>query len=217
MSKKITDKDGNTYVQKKPFYKRFWFWILAIIVIFILGTALGGNSDNSNNGSTSSTKKVDGITKSQFNAIKLSENDGTSLKNTEKQFGKKPSSTSTDTIDGIKSDMNTWDKVANGDLGSAVTVGFSNNHAISKSIDGLKVKRANKITLSDFNSISNGMSKDNIKNKFGEPNGYSITSISGITSEDWSYTSDIKGDTGANFIITFQNDAVSGKTQTDMK
>lgn len=84
MSKKITDKDGNTYVQKKPFYKRFWFWILAIIVIFILGTALGGNSDNSNNGSTSSTKKVDGITKSQFNAIKLSENDGTSLKNTEK-------------------------------------------------------------------------------------------------------------------------------------
>ena len=52
------------------------------------------------------------------------------------------------------------------------------------------------------------MSKDDIKNKFGEPNGYSITSISGITSEDWSYTSDIKGDTGANFIITFQNDAV---------
>ena len=60
MSKKIMDKDGNTYVQKKPFYKRFWFWILAIIVVFGIGSALGGGKDNGGSkvSSTSSSKKA---------------------------------------------------------------------------------------------------------------------------------------------------------------
>lgn len=31
MAKKIVDENGNTDVQKKPFYKRGWFWTLAII------------------------------------------------------------------------------------------------------------------------------------------------------------------------------------------
>ncbi|WP_208422146.1 DUF4352 domain-containing protein [Latilactobacillus fragifolii] len=46
MSKKITDENGNTYVQKKPFYKRIWFWILVVIVVAIGGSALGGNKNN---------------------------------------------------------------------------------------------------------------------------------------------------------------------------
>ncbi|QEA48384.1 DUF4352 domain-containing protein [Latilactobacillus curvatus] len=46
MAKKITDENGNTYVQKKPFYKRVWFWILVVIVLIIGGSALGGNKDN---------------------------------------------------------------------------------------------------------------------------------------------------------------------------
>ena len=33
MSKKITDQDGNVYIQKKPFYKRVWFIVLAAIII----------------------------------------------------------------------------------------------------------------------------------------------------------------------------------------
>lgn len=58
MSKKITDKDGNTYVQKKPFYKRFWFWILAIIVIIVIGGMVGGESDTSSSSSSSSTSSL---------------------------------------------------------------------------------------------------------------------------------------------------------------
>lgn len=54
MAKKITDENGNTYVQKKPFYKRVWFWILAIIVIAVIGSSIGGNK------SDDSAKKVDG-------------------------------------------------------------------------------------------------------------------------------------------------------------
>lgn len=56
MAKKIKDENGNTYVQKKPFYKRVWFWILAIIAIIIIAASMGGgsDSDSSKSGSKSS-------------------------------------------------------------------------------------------------------------------------------------------------------------------
>ena len=59
MSKKITDENGNTYVQKKPFYKRGWFWVLAIIVIFGIGSMgkeSDGTSSSSNDVATSSSE-----------------------------------------------------------------------------------------------------------------------------------------------------------------
>ncbi|MDV6381050.1 DUF3862 domain-containing protein [Pediococcus pentosaceus] len=227
MSKKIKDDNGNVYVQKKPFYKRVWFWVVVIIILGGIGSQMGGSDTSltSNNKSetaskttnSSSSKKADGITKAQFDSIKLDESNGTSLADVKKTFGGKPDSTSTDTIEGVKSDMDTWDKVANGELVSNVVIGFSNDHAISKAITGLKVSRPNKITLDKFNSISNGATKDDVKKAFGEPNGYSITSLAGESSEDWSYTSGVKGNLGSNFTITFQNDVVSGKSQSSMK
>ena len=36
MSKKITDQDGNVYIQKKPIYKRVWFIVLAVIVFILI-------------------------------------------------------------------------------------------------------------------------------------------------------------------------------------
>ena len=56
MAKKIKDENGNTYVQKKPFYKRVWFWIVAVIAIFIIGGALGCGSDDTSSNSSSSSK-----------------------------------------------------------------------------------------------------------------------------------------------------------------
>lgn len=44
MSKKITDENGNTYVQKKPFYKKVWVWIVAVIALMIFGSAAGSHS-----------------------------------------------------------------------------------------------------------------------------------------------------------------------------
>lgn len=34
MSKKITDENGNVYVQKKPFYKKWWVWVLILLGVF---------------------------------------------------------------------------------------------------------------------------------------------------------------------------------------
>lgn len=54
MAKKIQGDDGKTYVQKKPFYKRVWFWVLAIVVIIVVASQMNGGSDS--NSSTTSDK-----------------------------------------------------------------------------------------------------------------------------------------------------------------
>lgn len=58
--KKIKDQSGNVYVLKKPFYKRFWFWILLLFLI-VCGVALSGgetekSSSNNQTATTTSTK-----------------------------------------------------------------------------------------------------------------------------------------------------------------
>lgn len=46
MSKKIKDENGTTYVEKKPFYKKKWFIVIAaIVVIGAIGSSLGGDKD----------------------------------------------------------------------------------------------------------------------------------------------------------------------------
>lgn len=40
MSKKMKDEKGKTYIEKQPFYKKWWFWL---IIIFIASAAFGGS------------------------------------------------------------------------------------------------------------------------------------------------------------------------------
>ncbi|KRM13297.1 DUF4352 domain-containing protein [Paucilactobacillus suebicus] len=67
MSKRIKGEDGNTYVQKKPFYKRVWFWILIVLVlIFAISGINGGDttsSSSSKSSSSSSSKKTNPLSK----------------------------------------------------------------------------------------------------------------------------------------------------------
>ena len=61
MAKKIVDENGNTDVQKKPFYKRGWFLTLAIIVVLVIA-AIGRADDSakkvSSEHKTTSSAKV---------------------------------------------------------------------------------------------------------------------------------------------------------------
>ena len=52
MSKKITDESGKTYVEKKPFYKKGCFWIIAVVAVAIIIGAVAGGSGGSDNGGT---------------------------------------------------------------------------------------------------------------------------------------------------------------------
>ncbi|AOA00434.1 hypothetical protein CKN82_12590 [Carnobacterium divergens] len=43
MAKKIKDENGNVYVKKKPFYKKWWVWVIAVLVLFFIVDSLGGS------------------------------------------------------------------------------------------------------------------------------------------------------------------------------
>lgn len=47
VKKSVVGEDGKHYVvkEKKPFYKKVWFWVLAIILVAIIGSALGGSAE----------------------------------------------------------------------------------------------------------------------------------------------------------------------------
>lgn len=66
VKKKVTSEDGKTYVmkEKKPFYKRVWFWILAIIILFaVIGGALGENNEKSP--TNNDVKKIESSSKNE--------------------------------------------------------------------------------------------------------------------------------------------------------
>jgi hypothetical protein len=98
-----------------------------------------------------------------------------------------------------------------------MVISFTDGKAFSKDLTGFKLTRKNKIDLAQFNEVANGTSYNDVINKFGEPDNYTETLIGGDKQTMVMYTSGVKGDLGANFNITFSNDAVSGKSQASMK
>ncbi|HEM7215337.1 TPA: DUF4352 domain-containing protein [Enterococcus faecium] len=68
MAKKVMGQDGKMYKVKKPFYKKVWFWVLAVILIIIIGSALNGGSDSnkaSDNGGEKVTKSSTSVSSSK--------------------------------------------------------------------------------------------------------------------------------------------------------
>ena len=52
--KKVIGEDGKTYVmkEKKPIYKRVWFWILAVMILVAFASSLGGGDESTSGGET---------------------------------------------------------------------------------------------------------------------------------------------------------------------
>lgn len=59
MAKKIKDENGNVYIQKKPFYKKWWVWLIAIIII--VAATSGGEEDKAET-ETSTDVKTESVT-----------------------------------------------------------------------------------------------------------------------------------------------------------
>lgn len=228
MAKKVTSEDGKTYKVKKPFYKRIWFWILAVVVVIAIAGGLGsqgnknsGNKTTTSKTATSSSKKEGGkITRTEFDSIKLGDlmqngNGGAKLDDLKSKFGN-PSSTSSSTTNGVKTDLVTWTNVEGG-WGANVIVSFTDGNAFSKNLTGFKLGRKQKITLADFNAFQNGTKYADFTSKWGQPDYYNESLIGGQKNVVAGYTSGVKGDLGSNFNVTFTNDALSGKTQSNMK
>lgn len=71
MAKQIKGEDGKVYVEKKPVYKRVWFWILVVLVIFIGSAAVSGGNDSSSSSSSSSAKSSSSSSSSHVSATKV--------------------------------------------------------------------------------------------------------------------------------------------------
>jgi len=215
--------------KKKHFYKRWWFWTIIVILLLAGGGVVGMKMTStgpfqqttkvSKSKKTTKKKKVvnkSGVTFAQYSGIFLNESSGTPIKTVQRLLGK-PSSTSTSTANNAKTEINTWNNVENGELGSSLKVTFANGHAIAKAISGLKAVRSEKLGLDAYSSVQNGMEESTVLTNVGKPNGYSESFSSDKTSKSFTYSSGVSGSTGANFVVNFTNGTVSGKSQTGMK
>lgn len=211
---------------KKHFYKSWWFWTIVAILLLAGGgfagmkmtetgpfaptTKVSKKNSTSTKKKTSTTKK--GVTLAQYNGIFINENYGLSASKTESVIGKASTTSTND-----QTNIYTWNNIKNGQLGSKLNVTFINDHATGKAISGLKVSRSEKLGLDVYNSIQNGQNEATIVNNVGKPNGYTESIANGTTTKTWTYSSGVKGDTGANFIISFSNGKVNGKSQSGMQ
>lgn len=236
--KKVTGEDGKTYVmkEKKPFYKKIWFWILVIIVI-IVGVNMGNGDKNSakdtskstssstttNSKAETTTKEDDGNLKATFDSIKigdiLSNGEGGSTLDEVKATLGDPDSQSETSVEGVTAKMVTWSGVKGGDILSSVVISFSNDKAVSKAVTGLKVASHDKVTLEQFNAVATdgSFTEDQARKQFGDPDSISTTIVNGATQNDLSWTKNVKGDLGANFNITFNDGNATAKSNYGMK
>lgn len=215
----------------KRFYKRWWFWLIIAIILLagggFEGMKLAGvgpfgpktekvAKKTTTKKKKTTTKKQTGITVAQYNGVYLSQTDGLTLATIEKIFGK-PANTTNTTVQNISTNAATWTKIADGGLGATLTINFANDHAISKSLNGLKITRNTKLGLNEYNMVQNDQSQADVISSLGKPNGYSEIIAAGTNTGTMTYSSGINGDTGSNFIINFENGKVSGKSQTGLK
>lgn len=212
----------------KHFYSRWWFWLIIIVILAGGGATVGMKITATGPFKVATTKvkkkdttkkkvkKQTGVTFYQYNGIYLNETSGTPIETVHNILGK-PSSTSITENQGVKTELDTWNDIQNGQLGSTLKVSFANGHAISKALNGLKVKRSEKLGLDAYSSIQNGQSVDAIHTNLGKPNSYSESLADGKSVVNYTYSSDVSGDTGANFVVTFTDGSVSGKSQSGME
>ncbi|APU71420.1 DUF3862 domain-containing protein [Companilactobacillus crustorum] len=214
---------------KKHFYKRWWFWTIIIILLLAGGGILGmqmtstgpfTQTEKQTTKKKPKTKKKattkTGVTLAQYKGIFLDQNSGTPSATVERLLGK-PSATSTTTSQDSKTELDTWNKIQNGQLGSNLKVTFASGHAINKAITGIKVKRSKTLGMDEYSSVQNGQSEAVIMANLGQPNGYRESIVDGKNVVELTYSSGVSGASGANFIVNLTDGSVSGKSQTGMK
>ena len=121
MAKKIKDENGNIYVKKTPFYKKWWF--ILIIVLIAFGAIKGGSGTNSSKQSTSS-------------------NSSTQVTTSEETVEKKASEETKNTEEATKAEHKIGEIVKVGDVEYIV-----NSKSLSQNVGGEYGKTANGIYL----------------------------------------------------------------------
>lgn len=232
MAKKIVDENGNVYVQKKPFYKRVWFWLVAIVVLLVLVGSSGssdkqnaGNKTSDNSKSQTTSNKSDNkntISLEQFDKLKVGEmsnngSGGTSYKEVEAMFGK-PSSTTSSSVQGQSVQMDTWNLGGDYTTMSLSFGGDGDNRALSsKSLTSAKsLISGTKISQADYDAIPTDgtMNGSDLIKKFGQPSVITVYSILNTETKTLIW-SNVNSNLGSGISLTLSgNNTVIGKTQS---
>lgn len=191
---------------------------LAALSLTACGASTSSQSSSSSKSATTSasSKSTNKVNESNFNKIKIGSN-GSTIKQVQALFGKKASQTSEVQVSGITAKNYTWSGLEGGNTVSGISVAFANGKAVQKTITGKKVTRSKKISQADFEKVQTGMSKSQVKKLLGEPDTFSYAVINGQSIDVFSYTTGVKGDVGANAMFTFNNDAVTTKSQSGLQ
>lgn len=191
---------------------------LAALSLTACGASTSSQSPSSSKSTTTSvsSKSTNKVNESNFNKIKIGSN-GSTIKQVQALFGKKASQTSEIQVSGTTAKNYTWSGLEGGNTVSGISVAFANGKAVQKTITGKKVTRSKKISQADFEKVQTGMSKSQVKKQLGEPDTFSYAVINGQSIDVFSYTTGVKGDVGANAMFTFNNDAVTTKSQSGLQ
>lgn len=246
MAKKFRGEDGKVYVQKKPIYKRWWFLLLAVGVIGSLATGGGDDEAASNTAanetelattqtdteaevpaeavsSEEATEEAINTFKADYNSITI----GDSLSNGEggmtydaavAKYGE-PNSNSESSFNDTTTKISTWTNVG-GNFLDTLIITFSNGNATGKGFTGFSFNSdAPEATLEAFNALptDGSYTYDQVIAQFGEPDGASESLFGGQHINLVSWSSNVKGDFGANFNLTVTDGMVTGKSQFGMQ
>ena len=244
MAKKFKGEDGKVYVQKKPIYKRWWFLLLAVAVIGSLATG-GGDEEavpilqlmklklqqmrlrlklqQKLLASEVPTEEAINTFKADYNSIAI----GDSLSNGEggmtydvvvAKYGE-PDSNSESSFNDTTTKISTWTNVG-GKFLDTLVITFSNGNATGKGFTGFSFNSdAPEATLEAFNAVPTDGSYtfDQAIAQFGEPDSASESLFGGQYNNIVGWSSNVKGDFGANFNLTVTDGVVTGKAQFNMQ
>ena len=184
-------------------------FILAVVVLGVVGSAMGGDKDEAKETTaTSQTKVKEKKTESKINydnflKIKMD----SKYEDVVALIGKGTETTSSE-VGGIKTVMYTW----NGDGMSNMNVTIQNSIVTNKTQITLK-SADDKITLEKYNEIKNDMSYSEVKSILGEGQIMSQTKMMDIESIMYVWTNK----NASNMNCTFTGDKMELKAQFNLK
>ena len=202
--------------EKKPFYKKWWFILITIIVIIGALGRIGNKKDidvsadtstasiqSTESASSTPSKSESKITYENFCSIQM----GMTYDQVKEVLGDGQEQSSNE-VSGIKTVMYSW----SGSGVSNMNVTIQNDEVVGKAQSGLYKDKAN-ITMDQYNKIENGMTYDQVKGILGEGEISSQTKIMDAESTMYSYIN--KDGSNANF--TFDASGMSAKAQFNLK
>ncbi|WP_429971320.1 DUF3862 domain-containing protein [Fructilactobacillus sp. Tb1] len=194
---------------KKKFYKRWWFWLIVVIIIFSLFGSRGKDKNDNSSDKTTTAKKANSkneISREKYDKVQI----GQTKQEVKSELGK-PSYSSTTTVNGIESGLQTWNNVSSSFKVSTVTVTLTNGKVSGKSYTKPIVGKVNPVNQKKLDTIQNGASYKDVIDQLGDPATENQLDLAGQNSITIEYPTDKKG--GA-VSLTFNNDSLTTKTES---